>query len=63
MPDTDFTAAILQTEVVVKDTTDGHIFYFPIPGNGTVSLHGARASRPILMPSARPADTRPMPTT
>jgi hypothetical protein len=42
VPDTDFTAAILETEVVVKDTTDGHIFYFPILGNGTVSLHGAR---------------------
>jgi hypothetical protein len=27
MPDTDFTAAILETEVVVKDTTDGHILW------------------------------------
>jgi hypothetical protein len=42
MPDTDFTAAILETEVVVKDITDGHIFHFPILGNGTVSLHGVR---------------------
>jgi hypothetical protein len=42
VPDTDFTAAILETEVVVKDTTDGHIFHFPILGNGTVSLHRAR---------------------
>jgi hypothetical protein len=42
MPNTDFTAAILETEVVVKDITDGHIFHFPILGNGTVSLHGVR---------------------
>jgi hypothetical protein len=39
-PDTDFTAAILQTEVVVKDTAYGHIFHFPILGNGTVSCAG-----------------------
>jgi hypothetical protein len=32
VPDTDFTAAILETEVVVIDTTDGHIFHFPILG-------------------------------
>ena len=34
VPDTDFTAAILETEVVVKDATNGHSFYFPILGNG-----------------------------
>ena len=27
---------------MVVDTTDGHIFHFPVLGNGTVSLHGAR---------------------
>jgi hypothetical protein len=42
MPNTDFTAAVSGTEVVVKDSADGHIFHFPILGNGTVSLHGAR---------------------
>ena len=42
MPDIDFTAEVLETEVVVKDAADGHIFHFPILGNGTVSLHGAR---------------------
>ncbi|MBU6464093.1 MAG: hypothetical protein KGK01_09850 [Bradyrhizobium sp.] len=42
MADTDFTAEILETEVVVKHTADGHIFRFPILSNGTVSLHGAR---------------------
>jgi hypothetical protein len=42
MPDTDFTAEVLETEVVVKDAKDGHVFHFPILGNGTVSLHGAR---------------------
>ena len=50
MPDTDFTAAILETEVVVKDTTDGHI-HFPILGNGTVSLHGGRIeANPDVLP-------------
>jgi hypothetical protein len=42
MPNTDFTAAISETEVVVKDITDRHIFHFPILGSGTVSLHGVR---------------------
>jgi hypothetical protein len=42
MPNTDFTAAVSGTEVVVKDSADGHIFHFPILGNGTVSLHGMR---------------------
>jgi Cu/Zn superoxide dismutase len=40
MPNTDFTAAVSGTEVVVKDSADGHIFHFPILGNGTVSMHG-----------------------
>jgi hypothetical protein len=42
MPDADFTAEILAAEVVVKNASDGHVFYFPILSNGTVSLHGAR---------------------
>jgi hypothetical protein len=42
MPDADFTAEILAAEVVIKDATDGHVFYFPILSNGTVSLHGLR---------------------
>jgi hypothetical protein len=65
MPDTDFTAEVLETEVVVKDAKDGHVFHFPILGNGTVSLHGARieanpdakrqASRTCWMPITQPA--------
>ena len=42
MPYIDLSAEVLETEVVVKDAKDGHIFRFPILGNGTVSLHGAR---------------------
>ena len=42
MLDTDFTAEVLETEVVVKDDKDGHIFHFPILSNGTVSPRGAR---------------------
>jgi hypothetical protein len=42
MPDSDFAAAILETEVVVSHIEDGHVFHFPILSNGTVSLHGAR---------------------
>jgi hypothetical protein len=39
MPDTDFTAAILETEVV-EDTTDGHIFHFPISGMARLARKG-----------------------
>jgi hypothetical protein len=42
MPESDFTAAILETEVVVNHIEDGHVFRFPILSNGTVSLHGSR---------------------
>ena len=42
MPESDFTAAILETEVVVNHVEDGHVFHFPILSNGTVSLHGSR---------------------
>jgi hypothetical protein len=42
MPDSDFAAAILETEVVVSHIEDGHVFHFPILSNGAVSLHGAR---------------------
>jgi hypothetical protein len=42
MPESDFTTAILETEVVVNHVEDGHVFHFPILSNGTVSLHGSR---------------------
>jgi hypothetical protein len=42
MADTDFTAEVLDAEVIVTDATDGHVFRFPILSNGTVSLHGSR---------------------
>jgi hypothetical protein len=42
MPESDFTIEILQTEVVVNHTEEGHVFHFPILSNGTVSLHGSR---------------------
>jgi hypothetical protein len=54
---TPISPAILQTEVVVKDTTDGHIFHFPTLGNGTVSLHGARIE---LNPDAKRQASRYM---
>jgi hypothetical protein len=38
MTDTDFTVEVLETEVVVKNAADGHIFPFPILSNGTLSL-------------------------
>jgi hypothetical protein len=42
MPETDFEAEILENEIVVAHVTTGHVFYFPILTNGTVSLHGSR---------------------
>lgn len=42
MPETDFNAAILETEVIVTHVGDGHVYHFPILANGTVSLHGVR---------------------
>lgn len=42
MPESDFTTEILQTEVTVRHTEEGHVFHFQILSNGTVSLHGAR---------------------
>jgi hypothetical protein len=42
MPESDFTTEILETEVVVKHVKDGHVFRFPILGDGKVGLHGAR---------------------
>lgn len=42
MAENDFTAEILETEVVIKDAADGHVFHFPILSNRTVSLHGSR---------------------
>ena len=38
MSDSNFTTAILETEVVVKHAENGHVYYFPIQSNGTVSL-------------------------
>jgi hypothetical protein len=42
MPESDFLAAISGNEVVVTHIGEGHVFYFPILSNGTVSLPGAR---------------------
>jgi hypothetical protein len=42
MPGTDFSAEVLDAEVIVTDVTDGHVFHFPILSNGTASLHGSR---------------------
>jgi|ERR1700722_9859799 hypothetical protein len=44
MSDSNFTTAILETEVVVKHAENGHVYYFPIQSNGTVSLHGSRVA-------------------
>jgi hypothetical protein len=42
MSHSDFTAAILEAEVIVKHTDNGHIYHFPVLADGTVSLHGSR---------------------
>ena len=42
MPETDYEAEILENEIVVAHVTTGHVFYFPILTNGTVSLHGSK---------------------
>lgn len=49
----DFTAKILETEAVVKHTADGHIFHFPIVGNGSVGL-AATPSRLAPRPNCEP---------
>jgi hypothetical protein len=62
MPQTDFAAEILETEIVLTHIGDGHVYHFPIMANGTVSLHGsliepnpkakreARNSTPTMLP-------------
>jgi hypothetical protein len=42
MPQTDFAAEILETEIVLTHIEDGHVYHFPIAPNGTVSLNGSR---------------------
>jgi hypothetical protein len=41
MPENEFEAEVLENEVVIVHTGDGHTYHFPILPNGTVSLHGA----------------------
>ena len=43
----DFKALILEKEVVVAHLAEGHIYRFPIPSNGTFSMHG-----PLTEPNA-----------
>jgi hypothetical protein len=42
MPETDFAAEILETEIVLTHIGEGHVYHFPITPNGTVSLNGSR---------------------
>jgi hypothetical protein len=42
MPDPDFKAIIAEGMVIVTHLKEGHLFYFPVSRNGSVSLHGAR---------------------
>jgi hypothetical protein len=42
MPQTDFAAEILETEIVLTRIGEGHVYHFPIMPNGTVSLNGSR---------------------
>jgi hypothetical protein len=42
MPDSDFKAIIAEGMVIVTHIKEGHLFYFPVLRNGSVSLHGAR---------------------
>lgn len=42
MPQTDFAAEILETEIILTHIGDGHVYHFPIMPNDTVSLHGSR---------------------
>jgi hypothetical protein len=42
MPQTDFAAEILETEIVLTHIGDGLVYHFPIMPNGTVSLDGSR---------------------
>ncbi len=40
--DSDFKAIIAEGMVIVSHRSEGHLFYFPVLRNGSVSLHGAR---------------------
>jgi hypothetical protein len=40
--DPTFLIAILKTDIVVAHIDYGHVYYFPILSNGTVSLQGGR---------------------
>jgi len=40
--DSDFKAIIAEGMVIVSHVSEGHLFYFPVLPNGSVSLHGAR---------------------
>lgn len=42
MPDSDFKATIAEGMVIVTHLSEGHLYYFPVLRNGSVSLHGAR---------------------
>jgi hypothetical protein len=42
---TNFAVEISDREVTVSETTDGHVFHFPILSNGTISLHGSCIER------------------
>jgi hypothetical protein len=42
MADSDFKAAILETEIVMAHEQEGHIYHFPILSNGIISLPGSR---------------------
>jgi hypothetical protein len=42
LPQTDFAAEILETEIVLTHIGEGHVYHLPIIPNGTVSLNGSR---------------------
>lgn len=42
MPQTDFAAEILETEIVLTHIGEGHAYHFPIMPDGTVSLNRSR---------------------
>ena len=41
MTESDFTASLLETEVIIAHIPEGHVYHFPILTNDTVSLHGS----------------------
>lgn len=40
--ESDFKVIIAEGMVIVSHRSEGHLFYFPVLANGSVSLHGAR---------------------